>query len=98
MSDKYSVTSINYTGRISLIPSLDAIIVNKDDDPNEKIWNILRSGVTKDCAYLWTQTRREDAQVCYAMTYQFFKNGKEATSNPIRIERRNKPGSASGQM
>ena len=93
---KYSVTSINYTGRISLIPSLDAIIVNKDDDPNEKIWNILRSGVTKDCAYLWTQTRREDAQVCYAMTYQFFKNGKEATSNPIRIEKEKQTGFSIG--
>ena len=93
---KYSVTSINYTGRISLIPSLDAIIVNKDDDPNEKIWNILRSGVTKDCAYLWTQTRREDAQVCYAMTYQFFKNGKEASSNPIRIEKEKQTGFSIG--
>ena len=93
---KYSVTSINYTGRISLIPSLDAIIVNKDDDPNEKIWNILRSGVTKDCAYLWTQTRWEDAQVCYAMTYQFFKNGKEATSNPIRIEKEKQTGFSIG--
>lgn len=93
---KYSVTSINYTGRISLIPSLDAIIVNKDDDPNEKIWNILRSGVTKDCAYLWTQTRREDAQICYAMTYQFFKNGKEATSNPIRIEKEKQTGFSIG--
>lgn len=96
MSDKYSVTSINYTGRISLIPSLDAVIVNKDDDPNEKIWNILRSGVTKDCAYLWTQTRREDAQVCYAMTYQFFKNGKETTSNPIRIEKEKQTGFSIG--
>lgn len=93
---KYSVTSINYTGRISLIPSLDAVIVNKDDDPNEKIWNILRSGVTKDCAYLWTQTRREDAQVCYAMTYQFFKNGKETTSNPIRIEKEKQTGFSIG--
>jgi len=84
---KYSVTSINYTGKISLIPSLNAIVTNKNDEPNEKIWNILRSGVAKDCAYLWTQTRREDAQVCYAMTYQFCKNGKEATSSPIRIEK-----------
>lgn len=93
---KYSVTSINYTGKISLVPSLNAIITNKDDEPNEKIWNILRSGVTKDCAYLWTQTRREDAQVCYATTYQFFKNGKETTSNPIRIEKEKQTGFSLG--
>lgn len=85
---KYSVTSINYTGRISLIPSLDAVIVNKDDDPNEKIWNILRSGVTKDCAYLWTQTRREDAQVCYAMTYQSSRTAKKPPRTRYALKRR----------
>lgn len=70
---KYSVSSINYTGRISLVPILDGNIVDDADLPNLKIWNILRSGSTSSCAYLWTQTRREDAQVCYAMTYQSSK-------------------------
>lgn len=93
---KYGVTSINYTGKISLVPSLDALVVNKGDDPNLKIWNILRSGVEKDCAYLWTQTRREDAQVCYAMTYRFLKNGKETTANPIRIEKDKQAGFSVG--
>lgn len=93
---KYSVTSINYTGKISLVPLLDAIVTNKEDDPNVKIWNILRAGVEKDCAYLWTQTRREDSQVCYAMTYQFCKNGKETSSNPIRIEREKQTGFSAG--
>ncbi len=91
---KYSVSSINYTGRISLVPILDGNIVDDADLPNLKIWNILRSGSTSSCAYLWTQTRREDAQVCYAMTYQFFKNNKETTANPIRIERKSRPVSA----
>ena len=93
---KYSVTSVNYTGKLSLLPSLNAIITNKDDEQKEKIWNLLRSGVDKDCAYLWTQTRREDAQVGYAMTYQFFKNGKETTSNPIRIEKETQTGFSLG--
>ena len=78
---KYSVSSINYTGRISLVPILDGNIVDDADLPNLKIWNILRSGSTSDCAYLWTQTRREDAQVCYAMTYQSSKT----TRKPLPI-------------
>ena len=93
---KYSVSSINYTGRISLVPILDGNIVDDADLPNLKIWNILRSGSTSDCAYLWTQTRREDAQVCYAMTYQFFKNNKETTANPIRIEKEKQTGFSVG--
>lgn len=93
---KYSVSSINYTGRISLVPILDGNIVDDADLPNLKIWNILRSGSTSSCAYLWTQTRREDAQVCYAMTYQFFKNNKETTANPIRIEKEKQTGFSVG--
>ena len=47
---KYSVSSINYTGRISLVPILDGNIVDDADLPNLKIWNILRSGSTSSCA------------------------------------------------
>lgn len=36
---KYSVSSINYTGRISLVPILDGNIVDDADLPNLKIWN-----------------------------------------------------------
>ena len=90
------MSSINYTGRISLVPILDGNIVDDADLPNLKIWNILRSGSTSSCAYLWTQTRREDAQVCYAMTYQFFKNNKETTANPIRIEKEKQTGFSVG--
>lgn len=93
---KYSVSSINYTGRISLVPILDGNIVDNVDLPDLKIWNILRSGSSSDCAYLWTQTRREDAQVSYAMTYQFFKNSKETIANPIRIEKEKQTGFSVG--
>lgn len=93
---KYSVTSLNYTGKLSLVPILDGNITNNTEQANEKIWNILRSGATSDCAYLWTQTRREDAQVCYAMTYQFFKNNKETVPNPIRIEKEKQTGYSLG--
>ena len=93
---KYSVTSINYTGRASLVPIIDGHIVDDTEYPNEKIWNLLRSGATSDCAYIWTQTRREDAQVCYAMTYQFLKNNKETITNPIRIEKEKQVGFSIG--
>ena len=93
---KYSVTSVNYTGKVSLVPILDGDTANPVRYPDEKIWNILRSGTTSDCAYLWTQTRREDAQICYAMTYRFFKNNKETFANPIRIEKEKQAGFSVG--
>ena len=93
---RYQVTSINYTGKLSLIPTLDGSFMNESAGPDEKIWNILRSGATRDCAYLWTQTRREDAQVCYAMTFHFLKNNREITPNPIRIEKECQTGFSTG--
>lgn len=94
---KYRVTSINYAGKVSLVPVLDGSTTDDTEHPNVKIWNILRSGVVSDCAYLWTQTRREDAQVCYAMTCSFFKNGKEtAGANAIRIEKEKQSGFSVG--
>lgn len=93
---RYSVSSINYAGRISLVPILDGNIADDAEQPDVKIWNILRSGSTGDCAYLWTQTRREDAQVCYAMTCRLLKNGKETTANPIRIEKEKQTGFSVG--
>lgn len=93
---KYSVTSINYTGKVSLVPILNGNTIEDKEHPNEKTWNILRSCATSNYAYLWTQTRREDAQVCYAMTYQFFKNNRETATNPIRIEKEKQVGFSVG--
>lgn len=84
---RYSVTSLNYTGRLSLLPLLEANLNDHAEYTEEKIWNVLDSGINLDCAYLWTQTRREDAQVCYTLSYHFYKNNKEAAHNPIRIEK-----------
>lgn len=84
---KYSVTSINYEGKISLVPHLNGDVKHETSNFNEKMWNILRAETTNEYAYLWTQTRHEDSQVCCSMTYQLYKNSKEVTSSPIKIEK-----------
>lgn len=93
---RYAITSVDYSGKVSFVPNINLESGNKEDETDEKVWNILRSGVTHDCAYMWTQTRKEDGQVCYAMTYQFFKNNKETATNPIRIEKKQQTGFSVG--
>ena len=93
---KYSVTSVNYEGKISLIPYLDANIKHESSNFNEKMWNILRLETKNEYAYLWTQTKHEDSQACFAMTYQLFRNSKEITTNPIRIEKEKQVGFSAG--
>lgn len=93
---KYSVESVNYEGKISLVPYIDGNVEHESANFNEKMWNIIRAETKNEYAYLWTQTKREDSQVCCAITYQLFKNGKEVTNSPIRIEKEKSVGFSAG--
>lgn len=93
---KYSVTSINYEGKISLVPYINGDVKHETSNFDEKMWNILRAETTNEYAYLWTQTKREDSQLCSAITFQLFKNAKEMTVSPIKIEKEKLVGFSAG--
>lgn len=93
---KYCITSQNYSGKLSLLPTLDGKLTNGAKHYEEKTWNVLGAGTTHQYAYLWTQTRYEDTHVCYAMTYHLLKNGKETNLMPIRIEKEKEMGFSLG--
>ena len=93
---KYSVTSVNYEGRISLVPYIDGNITHETSNFNEKMWNILRLETKNEYAYLWAQTKYEDSQACFATTYQLFKNSKEIAGSSIRIEKEKLVGFSAG--
>lgn len=93
---RYSVTSVNYEGKISLVPYLNGDVKHESSNFDEKMWNILRAETTNEYAYLWTQTKREDSQVCCAMTYHLYKNNKEVTASPIKIEKEKLTGFSAG--
>lgn len=93
---KYSVTSVNYEGKVSLVPYIDGDVKHENSNFDEKMWNILRAETTNDYAYLWTQTKREDSQLCSAMSYQLFKNSKELSVSPIKIEKEKLVGFSAG--
>lgn len=84
---KYSVSSINYKGKISFVPFISSNIKNERANYNEKIWSIIQAETTNDSAYLWVQTKREYSQICSAFTYQFFVNNQEVYFSPIKIEK-----------
>lgn len=93
---KYSVTSVNYEGKISLVPYLSGDVKHETSNFDEKMWNILRAKTTNEYTYLWTQTKREDSQICCAMTYQLFKNSKETAVSAIKIEKEKVTGFSAG--
>ncbi len=93
---KYSVTSLNYEGKISFVPYINGDVKHESANFDEKMWNILRAETSNEHAYLWTQTKREDAQLCSAMTYQLFKNSKELNISPIKVEKEKLVGFSAG--
>lgn len=84
---KYSVTSVDYEGRLSLVPYIDGDVKHETSNYNDKMWNILRLETRNEYAYIWSQTKHEDSQACFAMTCQLFKNSQEVRTAPIRIEK-----------
>ncbi len=93
---KYSVTSIDYEGKISLVPFINGDVTYESAYSDKELWNILRSEANKKCAYLWAQIKRENNQVCCAMSYNFYKNRKEITQAPIKIEKEKSVGYSIG--
>lgn len=93
---KYSVTSVNYEGKISLVPFLNGDVKHENSNFDEKMWNILRAEATNEYAYLWVQTKHEDSQICLGMTYQFYKNSKPTHISPIKIEKEKLTGFSAG--
>lgn len=93
---KYSVTSIDYEGKISMVPYINGDVMHESANDDKHLWNILRAEVTNDYAYLWAQIKRENAQVCCAMNFSFFKNSKEINVAPIKIEKERNVGYSVG--
>ena len=93
---KYSVTSIDYEGKISMVPYIDGDVMHESANDDKNLWNILRAEVSNEYAYLWAQIKRENAQVCCAMSFRLFKNSKEISSAPIKIEKERNVGYSIG--
>ncbi len=93
---KYSVTSINYEGKISIVPYINSDIRHESSNFNDKMWDTLRAETSNDYSYIWVQTKRQDSQVCCAMTYQLFKNSNEVASSPVKIEKEKLTGFSAG--
>lgn len=92
----YSVKSINYEGRISFMPLIDADVRNHLTNYNEPFWNVLQIKTDQDVSHLWAQTRRIDFHVCCAQTFVFYKNNELLNIIPTKIEKEKAAGYSIG--
>jgi len=89
---RYSFTPIDFSGKATITPYIDADVENKDSNYEEKFWNPIHQDAEKDWAVVVAETKKTDFdaetfQVAGAMTFSIFKNGEKEKHGTYRIER-----------
>jgi maltose phosphorylase len=83
---RYTVTPLNFSGKITYIPYLDGDVKNEDSNYDEKFWNILSTNATAGEATLLSQTKKLDFKVAYAMKYQLEINSANVTAKADLVQ------------
>ncbi len=74
---RYSVKAVNFGGKISITPSVDADVSNKDTNWDEKFWVEVTKLVKNSQAYVVAATKKTDFHVATGMKFRLFVNDKE---------------------
>ncbi len=83
---RYSVTPVNFSGKISFTPYIDGDIENEDSNYDEQFWNILDVQAEDGFAYVESQTKKSDFRCGFAMKYIIKLNEKSINVNPEVIQ------------
>ncbi|WP_461637196.1 glycoside hydrolase family 65 protein [Labilibaculum euxinus] len=83
---RYSVTALNFDGKISFNPYLDADVANEDSNYDEKFWDVLLCKSGKGEAIITAKTKKLDFHVCIGMKYDVYKDGQKQELAPSVIE------------
>jgi len=83
---RYSVIPLNFEGKISFNPYLDADVMNEDSNYDEKFWDVLVTKSMRGEGYITARTKKLDFHVCMGMKYDVYKDGKKLEMNPVLKE------------
>ncbi len=86
---RYAITPLNFSAKGIFSIAVDADVVNKDSNYDEKFWEEVNRHASEGDAFVTAQTRKTKFQVCTGMRYFIFEEGKEVTGR-INIEERDK--------
>lgn len=73
---KYSITPINFSGKVKLRLSVDADVVNKDSNYDEKFWDRVYEESEMGWAIVNAQTKKTQFQVCTGIEYNLQSGGQ----------------------
>jgi maltose phosphorylase len=87
---RYSITPLNFSSKATLSINVDADVVNKDANYDEKFWEEVSKEALEGTAVVTAQTKKTFFHVTTGMTYVIETDGKPASVDRINIEQREK--------
>ncbi|MET3503402.1 maltose phosphorylase [Mucilaginibacter rubeus] len=72
---KYTLAPLNFSGAITLTPSIDGDVVNKDSNYDEKFWDDVSKGTQTDGGYIVMRTKKTGFVVATGMKFSILQNG-----------------------
>ncbi len=84
---RYAITPLDFSGTLTVMPFVDADVVNQDSNYGEKFWVEVDKKVKRRAAYVVAETKKTAFQVCTGMKFTIFQNGKEVDFNSYRNQR-----------
>jgi maltose phosphorylase len=84
---RYSITPLNFSGHVTIIPFIDGDVKNQDANYDEKFWDEVSRGVNGEEAYLTMRTKKTGFEVCTGMKFAIRQNGQDLYLSPVAIER-----------
>ena len=80
---RYSVTPLNFDGKICFTPYIDADVANEDSNYDEKFWNVLHAKSMKGEGVITAATKKLDFHVSMSMKYDVLKDGQKLDLDPV---------------
>jgi maltose phosphorylase len=87
---RYAITPLNFSAKAMLSIYVDADVVNKDSNYDEKFWEEVYKEASEGSAIVTAQTKKTNFHVTTGMRYVIESDGKKAAFDRINTELREK--------
>jgi maltose phosphorylase len=87
---RYSITPVNFSSKATLSINVDADVVNKDSNYDEKFWEEVHKEASEGRAIVTAQTKKTFFHVTTGMAYIIVSEGKKVQFDRVNIEQREK--------
>ncbi|MCU0421077.1 MAG: glycoside hydrolase family 65 protein [Cyclobacteriaceae bacterium] len=87
---RYAITPLNFSGTATITLPVDADVVNKDSNYDEKFWNEVANEAKSGLAIVTAETKKTFFHVTTGMTYAVHTGGKRSKPASVKATKKEK--------